>query len=452
VLDVCCTLGLARRRLRWHYRSRREGLIAFSNHFFYENQLVTFPSARDADGTPAVTFRHVRDGQFKDGENPVEARAVAHLVLDHFRETPDRTLGVIAFSQRQQYRILDELELMRKERPEFEDFFRDDREAPFFVKNLENVQGDERDVIVLSVGYGPDVAGKVAMRFGPLNRQGGERRLNVAVTRARERAVVVSSMTAGDIDPSRAPGNGPRLLKAYLDYAQNGPAALVGAGAGSGATESPFERAVADELERNGLSVHRQIGCGGLRIDLAVADPQRAGRYRLGVECDGATYHAAATARDRDRLRQQVLEGLGWRIVRVWSTDWVRNRTAQVRRILDALARPATEVHPAEQLTTISAPAGEPVGPSETADATEPVQVRPTPRDLEDVPDAVIESMLVEIVTRFGGTGAEDLVKRVSRELGYQRTGERIKQRITSVLNRLLGSRLRIDDGRVWRA
>src|SRR5262249_8369346 len=227
VLDVCCTLGLPRRRLRWHYRSRREGLIAFSNHFFYENQLVTFPSARDADGTPAVEFRHVPEGRFKDGENAVEARAVAALVLDHFRDSPGKSLGVIAFSQRQQLRILDELEILRKQRPDAEDFFREDRDDPFFVKNLENVQGDERAVIFLSGGYGPDEAGKVAMRFGPLNRQGGERRLNVAVTRAKERVLVVSSMTAADVDLSRTQAEGARLLKAYLDFARNGPAALA---------------------------------------------------------------------------------------------------------------------------------------------------------------------------------------------------------------------------------
>src|SRR5262249_2406208 len=199
-----------------------------------------------------------------------------------------------------------------------------DRDDPFFVKNLENVQGDEREVIVLSVGYGPDASGKVAMRFGPLNRQGGERRLNVAVTRARERAVVVSSMTAGDIDLSRPSSAGPRLLKAYLDYARNGAAAL-----GRAITEadrrdfdSPFEKAVAEELERQGLTVHRQVGCGGFRIDLAITDPVQRGYYRLGIECDGAAYHSSATARDRDRLRQEVLEGLGWRICRVWSTDW----------------------------------------------------------------------------------------------------------------------------------
>jgi hypothetical protein len=223
VLDVCCTLGLPRRRLRWHYRSRREALIAFSNQFVYGNELVTFPSVHDVQGNPAVAFEYVAQGRWKAGTgggyNAVEARRTAELILDHFREHPDKSLGVIAFSQRQQMRVLDELEQLRRVDPGLEEFFREGREEPFFVKNLENVQGDERDVIFLSVGYGPDETGRVAMRFGPLNREGGERRLNVAVTRARERMTVVTSLRAQDLDLSRTGAVGVRLLRAYLDYA-----------------------------------------------------------------------------------------------------------------------------------------------------------------------------------------------------------------------------------------
>ena len=285
-----------------------------------------------------MRFVHVTDGAFKDGVNPVEAKRVAALVMEHARATPDRSLGVIAFSQRQQDRILDELEILRRLSKDCEEFFSTDREDPFFVKNLENVQGDERDVVMLSVGYGPDDAGKVMMRFGPLNRQGGERRLNVAVTRARHAMTVVASMTANDVDLSRAGAEGARLLKAFLDYAERGPIALAAAitEANRRAADSPFEEEVGDELARRGLTVHRQVGCSGYLIDMAISDPAT-GRYLLGVECDGATYHSSATARDRDRLRQAVLEGLGWRLVRVWSTDWVRDRNGQVNRVLAAL-------------------------------------------------------------------------------------------------------------------
>ncbi|HKB39488.1 MAG TPA: DEAD/DEAH box helicase [Gemmataceae bacterium] len=220
VLDVCCTLGLTRRRLRWHYRSRREPLIAFANREVYGNELVTFPSIHDLKDNPAVAFEYVAGGCWKTGGgggfNEMEARRVAELVVEHFREHPEQSLGVIAFSQRQQVRILDELERLRRAAPELEGCFREGGDEPFFVKNLENVQGDERAVIFLSVGYGPDETGRVAMRFGPLNRQGGERRLNVAVTRARERMTVISSLRAQDIDLSRTKAEGVRLFRTYL--------------------------------------------------------------------------------------------------------------------------------------------------------------------------------------------------------------------------------------------
>src|SRR5205823_6539960 len=304
----------------------------------------TFPSARDVPGDPAVGFVHVADGRWQTGAgvNPVEARRVARMVIEHARQHPDGvSLAVIAFSQRQQMQVLDELERLRKEEPELEPFFREDREEPFFVKNLENVQGDERDVVILSVGYGPDETGRVALRFGPLNRQGGERRLNVAVTRARRRMTVVSSMHAHDIDLSRTNAIGVELLRAYLDYAERGSEALGAAitGTGEHGFDSPFEKEVYEELTRGGLTVHPQVGCSGFRIDLAIVDPKAPGRYLLGVECDGATYHSSATARDRDRLRQDVLEDLGWSICRVWSTAWLRDRAGQVLRVAHAMEK-----------------------------------------------------------------------------------------------------------------
>ena len=341
ILDVCCSLRLTRCRLRWHYRSRREGLIAFSNQYFYDNELVTFPSVHDLEGQPAIAFEYVKDGRWKPGPsggfNVVEARRTAELVLAHFRDDPDKSLGVIAFSQRQQKRILDELERLRRDNPELEEFFKDDRDEPFFVKNLENVQGDQRDVIFLGIGYGPGETGRVEdMRmFGPLNKAGSKRRLNVAVTRAKDGITVVSSLRASDLDLTKIGAEGVRLLRAYLEYAEFGIQALRSGitAAGERDFDSPFEIEVYEELTRRGLTIHKQVGCSRFHIDLAVVDPAAPGRYLLGVECDGATYHSSATARDRDRLRQQVLEDLGWRICRVWSTDWLRDRDGQVRRV-----------------------------------------------------------------------------------------------------------------------
>ncbi len=441
LLDVCLSRGFMRKWLRWHYRSRRESLIAFSNRYFYENRLITFPSADEATGT-AINFLKVTDGRFKDAINPVEAKQVANLVLQHARTTPKLSLGVIAFSQRQQERILDELEILRRH-SDLESFFDEQLEEPFFVKNLENVQGDERDVIVLSVGYGPDETGKVAMRFGPLNQQGGERRLNVAVTRARRAMTLVSSMTAADIDLSRGRSEGAKILRAFLDYAARGPIALSDPSDNAQReTESPFEKEVGDELIRRGLNVKRQVGCGGYRIDLAITDSQQSGKYLLGVECDGATYHSAATARDRDRLRQAVLEGLGWRLVRVWSSDWVRDREKQVKRILAAL-KEATN------------PKSTPSSPELEFKKT-PLEKKRPPKlteyeDIDAVPEAALSTAILQSLVAFGSMPAEDLTSAVAKQLGFKRTGPKIRDRVIAGINELVaeGRLVLSDDNRV---
>ena len=441
ILDVCCTLGLPRRRLRWHYRSRREGLIAFSNHFIYSNELVTFPSIHDIAGNPAIAFEFVPDGRWKAGAsggfNAVESRRTAELVLAHFQQHPEESLGVIAFSQRQQMRILDELERLRRANPDLEEFFREGRDEPFFVKNLENVQGDERDVIFLGIGYGPDETGRVAMRFGPLNREGGERRLNVAVTRARRRMTVVTSMHATDIDLSRTNAVGVKLLRAYLDYAERGTEALGGAitAAGEHGFDSPFEQEVYEQLTKHGLTLHPQVGCSGFRIDLAVVDPKAPGRYLLGVECDGATYHSSATARDRDRLRQEVLEGLGWRICRIWSTDWLRNREGQVRRVQAALEKAQQADVPAPRT-----PVTRPEVQTEQAPAEKAVLplVPLSYERIEDVPESVLCEVVCEMLHTVGATEEGELIQSVARQIGFKRTGHRIQTRIEKSLESLI--------------
>ena len=445
ILDVCCSLGLTRRRLRWHYRSRREGLIAFANRFVYGNELVTFPSVHDVVGNPAVTFEYVEEGRWKAGTNggfnEVEARRTAELVLEHFRQHPDQSLGVIAFNQRQQLRIMDELELLRKDNPDQEAFFHEGRDEPFFVKNLENVQGDERDVIFLGIGYGPDETGRLAMRFGPLNLKGGERRLNVAVTRARLRMTVVSSMHAQVIDLSRTSAVGVKLLKAYLDYAERGMEALGAAitGAGEHDFDSPFEREVHDELTRRGLTVHPQVGSSAFRIDLAIVDPKTPGRYILGVECDGATYHSSATARDRDRLRQEVLESLGWWICRIWSTDWMRNRETQVQRVQAALEKSLREGVPGPKATPVQ-PRGQPAEERPVNAVAPAVLEAPTYGSIDDVPETILREMLCRSLDTFGATEADDLIRAVARQLGFARTGARIQARIKSCVDVLIAT------------
>ncbi|MFG1461744.1 DUF3320 domain-containing protein [Xanthobacter sp. DSM 24535] len=330
ILDEAKAAGIPVRDLRWHYRSRSESLIAFSNHYYYQNRLITFPSPTAEDR--AVHLRKVSDGIYDRGKsrtNPVEARAVVAEAVARMRaclKLEDKarpTLGIITFNTQQQSLIMDLLDQARRAETAIEWFFSEDRIEPIIVKNLENVQGDERDVILFSITFAQDAAGKRTMGFGALNRDGGERRLNVAVTRARQELIVFSGFTADQIDPSPTRALGVHHLKAFLDYADRGAIALPAQDEGSvGGFDSAFEEAVAAELGRRNWRIVPQVGISGFRIDLGIRHPDLEGAYLAGVECDGATYHSSATARDRDKVREQVLRGLGWQIERVWSTDW----------------------------------------------------------------------------------------------------------------------------------
>ena len=341
ILDELMTHGLRHKRLQWHYRSRHEGLIAFSNRQYYENELLTFPSAETALG--GVSFKHLPEARYDKGKsrtNRLEAEALVVELVARLRnpDGPRHSYGVVTFSLAQQQLVENLLDEERRKYPEIEVHFGDEPPVegePVFVKNLENVQGDERDVIFFSICYGADETGRVAMNFGPLNRDGGERRLNVAITRAKHEVLVFSGLRADQIDLTRTRARGVRDLKYFLDYAERGPSALAAVAATTnGEPDSEFERMVADRLRAAGYEVHHQVGCSGYRIDLGILDPINRGRYQLGVECDGATYHRAATARDRDKLRQMILEGLGWTLYRVWSTDWWHDSDAETKKLL----------------------------------------------------------------------------------------------------------------------
>ena len=393
ILDECGAAGLRRLRLRWHYRSRHESLITFSNWHYYDNQLFTFPTADDRAGRLGVSLVAVADGVYDRAHtrtNEREARSVVDDLLARLRAPgapgDQPTVGIVTFSQAQQLLIETMLDAARRADPGLEPFFSSDLREPVFVKNLENVQGDERDVILFSVCYGPDSAGKVAMSFGPLNMSGGERRLNVAITRAREQVVVHSTLRADQIDLTRTNATGVKHLKSFLEYAARGPSSLGEALQVGGAAhfESPMEAEIATALRARGHTVVAQVGCSGYRVDLAVQDPDTAGRFLLGIECDGANYHSAKTARDRDRLRPEVLARLGWRLLRVWSTDWLRSPERELRRIEVALASaPAATVPP--QPPTPQSP--EPQSPE--PQSAEPASQPPRPPRLAASPAAV---------------------------------------------------------------
>ena len=328
ILDECLGANIPHKRLVWHYRSRHESLIAFSNQRYYDGGLVTFPSPVTDDR--AVRYVNVPGGQYERGKGRVNREEARAIVGDVIRRLSDpafalqaSSIGIVTFNTEQQRLIENLLDQERRSHPALERFFGSEWPEPVFVKNLESVQGDERDVILFSVGYGPDAGGRVSQNFGPLNKDGGARRLNVAITRARSELVIFATLKPDQIDLSRTKAEGVRDFKHFLEYAQRGPRALAEAAAPLDRdTESPLEDAVRSALEGHGWIVHPQVGVSGFRIDLGIVQPDAPGRYLAGVECDGATYHRSATARDRDRLREQVLRGLGWKIHRVWSTDW----------------------------------------------------------------------------------------------------------------------------------
>lgn len=396
LLDECAAARLPGLNLLWHYRSRDEALIAFSNAHYYKGRLNTFPAAASTAADRGVSLVHLPDGVYDRSHtrtNRVEAEAVVAEVCRRMKTgaTPP-SLGVVSASMPQQQLIEELIEAARRADGVLDARLSEETMEPLFVKNLENVQGDERDVILFTVGYGPDVDGKVSMNFGPLNREGGERRLNVAITRSRCEMVVFTSLRPEQIDLSRTRAVGVAQLKSYLDYAARGPAVLAGrlgappadeadtseqpALVGRGALGA-LEEDVATRLVERGWRIERRVGCSAYRVDLAVRDDEDPERFLLGIECDGPTYSRASTARDRDRLRGSVLAGLGWRLHRVWSTEWWLDRDRELAR-LDAALTEAAAARNAErsaaatlagaQATATAPPAEAPPGDDESSE------------------------------------------------------------------------------------
>ncbi|GAB3382576.1 DUF4011 domain-containing anti-phage protein Hhe [Azotobacter armeniacus] len=354
ILDAALPL-FKLRRLRWHYRSRHESLIAFSNAAFYDGNLVVYPSPHRESAEFGVKFTRIDGGRFLEQRNPEEAEVVVRAIEQHLLHSPGESLGVVAMNLKQAEQIERLLELRTKQDPLLQAAWERNQaqDEPLFVKNLENVQGDERDVIFISCTYGPvEAGGRLPQRFGPINGVDGWRRLNVLFTRSKKRMQVFASFGAGDVLVSGTASRGLKALRDFLQYAESGRMPLLSE---SGrAPDSDFEVAVIDALARHGYDCEAQVGVAGFFIDLAVRDPGQPGRYLMGIECDGAAYHSAKSARDRDRLRQSVLEQLGWRIRRIWSVDWFRNPRAQLEPILQELASLRSAPAPAEPVVALA--------------------------------------------------------------------------------------------------
>ncbi|MBM3592424.1 MAG: DUF4011 domain-containing protein [Alphaproteobacteria bacterium] len=401
ILGLCNARGLPSAMLRWHYRSRHESLIATSNAEFYDNRLFILPSPRARSAALGLSLRRV-EGRFDTGgtgTNAEEARAVAEAVIAHARETPGDTLGIAAFSIRQRDAILNAVEAARRDNPDTEAFFGAHPDEPFFVKNLENVQGDERDSIMISVGYGRGADGKLAMRFGPLSADGGERRLNVLITRAKKRCIVFSSIGADDIDLARASGRGVATLKSFLAFAAAGDEPRAAA---AKTQPAPIAAAIGKAIEAAGKEAVPRVGMAGLFLDVAARD---AGDYVLGIEADAGDWAALRSARDRERGRASALEGMGWKLARAWSLSWYGRPEAEAARIAALLgAAPATAAPEA----AIPAPA---TGLAEPYREAAPEVPKDTA--IADVPFATLAAIVADIINVEAPITIESLAERV---------------------------------------
>jgi very-short-patch-repair endonuclease len=438
--------------LRWHYRSKHQSLIAVSNKQFYDSRLFIVPSPYDAAPGIGLKFTHLPHAVFDRGgtsTNPIEAKEVAKAVIRHAKEHPELSLGVGAFSIKQKQAIMDEVETLRRAHPDTESFFTQaHRDEPFFVKNLENIQGDERDVIFISVGYGRNQSGFMAMSFGPVGSEGGERRLNVLISRAKRKCEIFSSITADDIDLERAKGAGVASLKLFLKFAQTGQ--LDFGQITDREPDSIFEEQVAAALRTRGYNVKTQIGIAGFFIDLAVVDHHHPGRFVLGIECDGAAYHSSRSARDRDRLRQAVLEDHGWIIHRIWSADWFNRPKEQLEKTITAIERAKETLASRDKQPKASPRAtfevvsndDETIIVSSTdrderslsvpyREAMFPVPTRVEPHEVADHEMAVIVAKIVEVE---GPVHESEIVTRIRTLWNLGRAGGRIQAKVKLAL------------------
>lgn len=460
ILTMMQARGAPERMLSWHYRSRHESLIAVSNDQFYDNRLVFFPSSganRDARG---LSFNYLPDALYDRGKtraNIGEAKAVAQAVLEHSVKCPHLSLGVVAFSTAQREVILLEVERLRRQHPETEEFFQHHASGDeFFIKNLENVQGDERDVIFISVGYGRTASGSVSQNFGPLNGKGGERRLNVLISRAKLAMQVFANFRGDELRTDASSPFGVRALKVFLDYAEKGELPAVSETGKE--PDSPFEIEVMNAIKSLGFDVEPQVGCLGYSIDLAIVDPGNPGRYLLAVECDGASYHSSASARERDRLRQGVLEGLGWRFHRIWSTEWFRNPTQEIARMQQAIERAIEEQARLDERGAVEAALSQPQQKNheptiERAEFSEEESNRAVPLyepvdadalglphyvdDFLEIPSDKLKNAILVVSEYEGPVHVSILTARLISSVGLSRAGQRIQARVLECINDL---------------
>jgi very-short-patch-repair endonuclease len=428
--------------LEWHYRSEDERLITFSNAHVYDGRLVTFPSARGHEAIRHILVPHDPSVGGQEESASREVEEVVRQVLAHAETRPRESLGVITMGIKHANRVQAALDRALDLQPHLSEFFSLDQNERFFVKNLETVQGDERDAIILSIGYGKAANGDLPHRFGPLTQDVGYRRLNVAVTRAKRRMCIISSFSHAEIDLDRSGSRGVQLLKAYLAYAEGGGQRLREEEHAGEVALNPFEADVRDALEARGLKARPQFGASRYRIDLVAMHPERPGRPVLAIECDGASYHSSATARDRDRLRQAHLQRLGWRFHRIWSTDWFYDREQETERVLAAYeeavrradVQDADEADTARTPTTERAAAGLPPSPQPVGRQRAPRPVVPVRESIDQYSDRELRRIAEWVASDGLLRTDEELVREIFDVLPFERLGNRIRERLETVV------------------
>lgn len=454
ILDDCLALSMPSKHLLWHYRSKHESLIAFSNSQYYDNKLLTFPSPDDIKSK--VTYQPIPGfyDKGKSRQNKAEADAVVKEILTRLanKELSKKSIGVVTFSSVQQTLIEDLLNEAFVNNPELELIALETAE-PLFIKNLENVQGDERDVILFSVGYGPDKEGKVSLNFGPLNRDGGWRRLNVAVSRARYEMKVFSTLRSDQIDLGRTSSEGVAGLKAFLEYAEKGKNAIAISSNALQPKSKSLVDIIANKIKESGYDVHTNIGCSGYRIDIGVVNPDKKSEYVLGILCDGANYKAAKTVKDREVIQQDVLHLLGWNIHRVWTMDWLENEGRVMNDIIAAIKN-----YPSPQKP-------EPKKLSNLSDTTESVIVKSSEPEKQKVVtkcykinynhtqivysniladeftfpqwEDLIMKQIADVINNEAPISRDQLCKRVLSMWGISRIGNRIDAHFSRLFSRM---------------
>jgi very-short-patch-repair endonuclease len=427
--------------LQWHYRSRDESLIAFSNEHIYNGRMVTFPRPSTEQAVHFVLVDPAVNSDVGQESSTNEVVKVAGLAIEMARKHPDKSLGIIALGIEHALRLEEAIEKAAENLDEeSRSFFSESRKEPFFVKNLERVQGDERDIIILSIGYGQNRSGTLSHNFGPINQEGGERRLNVAITRSREQMWVVASFDPAELNPERTKGLGPDLLRKYLMYAKSGGRNL-GQERPTGTEENFFERDIREALQSKGLQITSQYGVSGYRIDLVVHHPDKPGEFIMAIECDGAAYHSAPCARDRDRLRQEFLEGMGWDFHRIWSTDWFTRREEEIERALhryrilleesktDKKTKSGTLIQPKTPVYPIKAD-------EKKKDNRPPI---PQYDSIQDYHDSELFQLAQWIISDGMLRTDQVLFEELFDQLGFRRKGTNITQRLNDIIQRMKG-------------